>query len=162
MNKKWVVIVAITILFLVGCQSSNTDSEKSDLEEIIPGTWEAVSLNVKVNTAEGKDTSYVFDVTENEWMRKIGQSIKTAYQLEQNNFHRTYYDRDGNKVYEDRGKWYVFGDSLMMVTPEATYNYIVSINGVKATFFSMVDWDIDGSEDDEYTGVQRKVSSYTE
>ncbi len=155
------MFIAVLLAFSLGaCQSTEGETEKPDLKSILPGTWDAVSLKVQVNSANGTDSSYVFDVPERDWLRKIGQPIKTFYQLEQNNYKRSYYDQKGNKLDEDRGKWYVFGDSLMLVTPDATYNYTVKIEGMKASFFSMIDWDGDGVEDDEYTGVHRKISNY--
>ena len=59
--------------------------------------------------------------------------------------------------------WNVFNDTLMMIEPNVTYQYTISQqpNGL-LKFSSIVDWDSDGVEDDDYLGVQRYISRVTE
>ena len=126
----------------------------------MPGTWESVSMRVIVQSANATDSSQVFDVPEKDWQIKLGARIRRYFQPDQNTYYRSYFNSKGEKINEERGKWYVFGDSLMLVTPQATYNYEVTLTGTRASLFSMVDWDGDGAKDDEYTEVQRKISNY--
>ncbi len=158
---KIIKLFFLLALVLSSCQKSETP-ESVDLKEMMPGTWESVSIKVVVNSVSNTDSSYVFDVPEKLWKEKLGvQPVKTYYQAEENKFYSEYIDLDGNITNVERGKWYVFGDTLMRVTPDATYQYEVAISGGVGTFKSMMDWDGDGNEDDEYSGVQRKISNYT-
>ena len=63
---------------------------------------------------------------------------------------------------ERRGIWNTFGDTLVLIEPENTVQYIVRIGNGKATFRNFRDWDGDGAEDDEYQGLQRQISISTE
>ena len=158
---KIIKLFSFLLLLLCSCQKSESP-ESVDLKELMPGTWESVSIKVVVNSVSNTDSNYVFDVPEKHWKEKLGvQPVKTYYQTEENKFYSEYIDLDGNITNVERGKWYVFGDTLMRVTPEATYQYEVAIRGGVGTFTSMMDWDGDGNEDDEYSGVQRKISNYT-
>ena len=129
----------------------------------MPGTWETISLNVQVNTAENKDSSYVFDVPEKDWVRVLGvQPTKTYFEAGNGStFYKEFIGRDGQVQYTERGKWFVNGDSLRLISSETTYEYIVKVSGGRAEFRSLEDWDSDGQEDDDYLSVQRKISSFT-
>ena len=159
--KKMYLLLALLLVGAASCQKEKETTE-TDIKTELPGTWESVSINVKVNTVNNTDSSYVFDVTEKNWSRTLGiQPIKTFYKNENNNYISEYYDLNDSLINVTRGKWYVFGDSLTLVTPEATYEYEVSLDGGRGTFRSLMDWDGDGQMDDEYNGVQRKISRYT-
>ena len=152
----------LSILLLTTCSTESDSGNSDNLTTSMPGTWESVSMRVIVQSANATDSSYVFDVPEKDWQRKLGAPIRTYFQPDQNTYYRSYFNAEGEKINEERGKWYVFGDSLMLVTPQATYNYEVTLEGTRASLFSMVDWDGDGVKDDEYTEVQRKISNYRE
>ena len=102
-----------------------------------------MSLRVDINTANGTDTSYVFEVREEEWISRLGvKPVKTYYKLD-NKYEQVFTSLTDTILSTSRGMWNVFGDTLMMVEPNAT-------------------WDGDGEEDDDYVGVHRKISSATE
>ena len=158
--KKMYLALALLMLGAGSCKQES-ESTEVDLKSALPGTWESVSINVIVNSVNNTDSSYVFDVPEKLWTQKLGiRPIKTYYKEENNNYFSEYYDLKDSLINTTRGKWYVFGDSLTLVTPEATYEYEVSVNGGLGNFRSLMDWDGDGEKDDEYVGVQRKVSKY--
>ena len=166
MNRFAWSLFVLAILCLVHCQSNNDSSNQSDqplLEEVMPGTWEAVSIYVKVNSVNNQtDSSYIFEIYENDWGPKLGvKPVKHYYESDRNySFEsRTIVDSLINRT---RGKWFVNGDSIRIVTPVATYEYEVLFDGATVTLESLLDWDGDGVFDDEYTGKQRKISRYTE
>ena len=133
-----------------------------NLETAMPGTWESVSLRVAINTVDGSDSSFVFEVREEEWERRLGvKPVRTYYQLD-HKYRQEFTSLADSLLSTSRGMWNIFGDTLMMVEPNATYYYEVSIENGLAQFFTGLDWDGDGAEDDDYLGVHRKVSSSTE
>lgn len=163
-----------TFLFLLfagliySCQTNSDPSEntsedtvKLDLKTAIPGVWESVSIQVIVNSVNNTDSAYVFDVPEERWINILGiKPIKTYYEPD-NKYRSEYRARNDSLVNETRGIWNVFGDTLMLIAPDATYQYDVSIKNGLGTFHCFLDWDGDGQEDDEYTGIQRFVSKST-
>ena len=161
---RW-FFLSLIFLSIYSCSSDATTSSSTsqNLLESMPGTWETVSIKVTVNTAGGQDSTYIFDVPERDWEKKLGvQPIKTYYEEgDGSTYYSEYIDLDGTLKDETRGKWYVNGDSLRLVTADATYEYLVKINGGKGEFYSFLDWDGDGEDDDEYIGIQRKISNYT-
>lgn len=166
------MIKQIRFLLLIGllvssCQSEPKNQEAAaetlDLAKTLPGTWEMVSLQVQVNSFENTDSSYVLDIKEEEWERVFFvKPVKTYFELD-NKYRRAYFNMNGDVVSEDRGMWNAFNDTLMMIEPNVTYQYIISEQPSGLLQFSaLVDWDSDGEEDDEYLGVQRYISRVTE
>lgn len=164
---KQIGFLLLTVLIVSSCQSEPRNQEAEvetlDLAETLPGTWEMVSLEVKVNSFENTDSTYVLKIKEEEWDKVyFVKPVKTYYELD-NKYRRAYFNVNGDVVSEDRGMWNVFNDTLMMIEPNVTYQYIISQqpNGL-LQFSAILDWDSDGEEDDEYLGVQRYVSRVTE
>ncbi|NRB53882.1 MAG: hypothetical protein HRU41_39905 [Saprospiraceae bacterium] len=164
---KQIGFLLLSVILLSSCQTEpkgqEAEAETLDLAKTLPGTWEMVSLRVQVNSFENKDSSYVLNIQEEEWDKVyFVQPVKTYYELD-NKYRRTYFNVNGEVVSEDRGMWNTFNDTLMMIEPNVTYQYIISQQPSGLLQFSAIlDWDSDGQEDDEYLGVQRYVSRTTE
>lgn len=162
---KQIGFLLLSVIFLASCQTEpkNQEAEALDLAKTLPGTWEMVSLRVQVNSFENTDSSYVLDIKEEEWEKVyFVKPVKTYYELD-NKYRRTYFNVNGEVVSEDRGMWNTFNDTLMMIEPKVTYQYLISKQPSGLLQFSaLLDWDSDGQEDDEYLGVQRYVSRTTE
>jgi hypothetical protein len=159
-------ILLLSLVLLAACQSDGAKqadkAEKTDLTKALPGTWEAVSLRVDINTYAGQDTSFLFEVKEEEWQRRLGvKPVRTVYSTD-NKYRQEFYNPNGELSNTVRGVWNVFGDTLMMIAPDATYQYIVQVADGRSEYRALMDWDNDGEEDDEYLGVQRMVSMETE
>lgn len=158
----------LLLLLLVGCQSGADPDQQTqeaspvDLKKAIPGVWESVSIRVDVNSFNNTDSSYVFEVPEERWLNTLGvKPIRTYYEND-NKYRSEYRDRADSLVNETRGIWNVFGDTLMLIAPDATYQYEVKIEKGLGKFRSLLDWDGDGQEDDEYVGIQRYISRSTQ
>ncbi len=163
----WFFIVLSTILF-IACQGEPSQEEKklaeekNLLKETLPGIWESVSVRVLVNSAESTDSSYVFEVREEEWGERLGtRPIRYYFQLD-NKYRQEFIALNGELMSTSRGMWNAFSDTLMLIEPNATYQYIVSTGKGLAEFRTLLDWDGDGQEDDEYLGVYRQVSRTVE
>ena len=163
--------MTIRIIFLVlliigswSCEntpksSTTENTQKIDLKESLPGVWESVSFEVTIYSIHNEDSTVVFSVDEANWVKQLGtKPVRTSFYLD-NKYQRVF--RHINDLPPDtlKGIWNTFEDTLMLIEANATYQYEVNIqpNGL-ATFRSMTDWDGDGYEDDEYLGVERKVS----
>ncbi len=164
---KQIGFFLLMVLIVSSCQSEPKNQEAEvetlDLAKTLPGTWEMVSLKVQVNSFDNTDSTYVLEIKEEEWDKVyFVKPVKTYYELD-NKYRRAYFNAKGDVVSEDRGMWNVFNDTLMMIEPNVTYQYTISQqpNGL-LKFSSIVDWDSDGVEDDDYLGVQRYISRVTE
>ncbi|MEQ8707133.1 MAG: hypothetical protein RIC19_24590 [Phaeodactylibacter sp.] len=155
----------VALAFLIGCAGepkSGSETETEDLETALPGTWESVSLRVDINTVDGTDTSYVFEVREEEWVQRLGVKPVRTYYKTDNKYDQVFTSMTDTILSTTRGMWNIFGDTLMMVEPNATYHYEAVIENGLITLKAQLDWDGDGEADDDYLGVHRKVSSATE
>lgn len=164
---KQIGVLFLAMLVLAACQSESKVEEAKpetlDLAKTLPGTWELVSIKVNVNSYENTDSSFVQEITEEQWEKTFYvKPARTYYELD-NKYRRAHLDMNEQVMSEARGMWNVFNDTLMMIEPDATYQYIVSQqpNGL-LQFSALLDWDSDGQEDDQYLGVQRYISRTTE
>lgn len=161
MKIKYLVIISVFSVFYA-CQADapqqKTQTPSSNLKEALPGVWESVSFEVNIQSANNADSTIVFKVAEENWEEKLGTKPIQTFFYTDNKYKRLF--RGANTVAYDtlRGMWNVFGDTLMLIEPNATYQYQVNIqdNGL-AEFRSLMDWDGDGESDDEYLGIERKI-----
>lgn len=155
------------LVLLTSCGTDqNTASQSAetlqDLEADLPGTWESVSLRVDINSADGTDTSFVFEVREEEWTRRLGVKPVRTYYKPDHKYEQVFTSLIDSTLSTTRGMWNVFGDTLMMVEPNATYHYETTVENGLIKLKARLDWDGDGEEDDDYLGVHRKISSATQ
>ncbi len=159
------MLLAVGSLFVcTACQAdqpANTTEETTeevDLKTALQGTWQTFQINVAVNTADGRDTFRTESLTEEVWEEVFNMEPPVYYfqadkknRLEQRN-------TAGELVNQSSGMWNTFGDTLVLIEPEATYQYEVKLGNGRAAFRAFMDWDADGEEDDEYQGLQRQIS----
>jgi len=128
----------------------------SQLEQDILGEWTNVSMRVWVRTYNNSDTSFIVDISEENWELKmnIKPIITTIY--EDGTYTSEFRNSFDSLIYMPEGTWLIDGDTLIMEDQQDVYKYQIFIDGDLAEFKSKVDWDRDGKADDEYFGVQRK------
>lgn len=160
------MLFPLAALLLAQCRQSakpeNAEEESVVLSQELPGTWESILVRVEVSTAENTDSSYVFEVREEEWLERTGMQPIKAYFQPNNQYRQVFTAGNDTVISEARGLWNTFSDTLMMIEPNATYQYVVKIDKGLAEFRTMLDWDGDGVKDDSYLGVHRKISSTAE
>lgn len=164
--KKYLYALLVLGSF-ISCQqeaaSNQAQSPALDLDKTLPGTWELINISVKVNTFENTDSSFVQEIKEEQWEKTFYvKPVRTFYELD-HKYRRAHFDLNGSLMSEAKGMWNVFNDTLMMIEPDATYQYIVSqqANGLLRVV-TLLDWDSDGQEDDEYAGLMRYISRTTD
>lgn len=150
-------------LGMIGCQSNTSQGTKNqttsvDLKTELPGSWETVAFKVNIYTFQNTDSTFVLEVKAGAWEKKLQmRPIQTEYRPD-NRYQSKYNNLSDSLIRTERGIWNIFGDTLMLISPEATYQYEVTRTGKDLQFRSILDWDGDGQEDDEYIGIQRLVN----
>lgn len=123
------------------------------------GVWEGVSFQVTVNSAENlPDSSFIFNVTEGDWEQLLQvKPVRTIY-LPDSTYVQEFRNLGGEIYDSSKGLWRTLGDTLMLLERDAQYMYDSEIaeNGL-LWLRSLVDWDGDGQEDDEYRAAHRLI-----
>jgi len=158
---RFLTVLGLLFFGATACQSDTTQEERANqpLEEAIIGVWEAVSFRVMVNSVQNSDSSYVFEISEEEWESRLKVKPVVRYFYKDKKFIEQFRGLDDVPYDTIRGMWNTFGDTLMMIEPNATYNYEVEIEKGLSKYYGLLDWDSDGNADDEYTGVYRLIGS---
>lgn len=144
----------------INTEELNVTDEQEDyvsqLENDILGEWTNVSMKVWVKTYNNSDTSFIVDITEENWDLKMTvKPIVTTINAD-GTYASEFRNSFDSLMYKPEGTWLIDGDSLIMQDHQDTYRYQIFIDGDVAEFKSFIDWDKDGKADDEYFGVQRK------
>ena len=160
MGFRLIIFFALCLFF--SCQNdSNRDNnsipENPSIHDQLLGTWEVKLLKIEVDTYQGTDSSFVFEVSEEYWEEIYKVKPFRTFFAQDSTFRTTRKNLQGLPMGEDRGLWRAFGDTLMLLQPNATLQYKVSISKGQAIWAGLVDWDMDGVEDDVYYGEYRYV-----
>lgn len=128
----------------------------SHLEQEIVGEWTNVSMKIWVNTYNNSDTSFIVDISEENWELKMNVKPIVTTIHDDGTYISEFRNSFDSLIYKPEGTWLIDGDTLIMQDHQATYRYQIFLDGDRAEFNSLVDWDNDGKLDDDYKGVQRK------
>jgi len=166
-------ILILVILFFYSCVSGQKEKSEelnsenfneveeqygyvSQLEQDILGEWTNVSMKIWVKTYNNSDTSFIVDITEENWDLKMSVKPIVTTIKDDGTYISEFRNSFDSLIYKPLGTWLIDGDTLIMEDHQDTYKYQIFIDGDRAEFNSLVDWDKDGMADDEYFGVQRK------
>ena len=128
-----------------------------ELEQQIVGVWTNVSMLIHVNTYQNSDTSFIVDINEHNWDQKMTiQPIVTTIH-EDGTYESEFRNSFDSLMYTTSGTWMLDGDTLLMEDHQGAYKYQIFIDGDRAEFRSLIDYDQDEHSDDRYFGVQRKI-----
>lgn len=134
------------------------ESYVSQLEQDLVGVWVNESMRVWVRSYNHSDTSFIVDINEENWDLKMTIKPITTTIYADGTYISEFRNSFDSLMYRPEGRWFLDGDSLMMQDRQASYKYQVFVDGNRAEFKSILDWDDDGIPDDEYFGVQRKIA----
>lgn len=168
LNLYTFLLLLVASFFLPSCQTdSNTNAANSaeaafDFKDYIEGTWQTVQINVAVNSVDGLDSFRVDNLSEKVWRSEFGVNPPKYYFQPDNKFRREHTSITGELMDEGKGMWNVFGDTLVLIEPDATYQYVVKGDGSRVTFRTLLDWDEDGEADDQFQALHRKISVSSE
>lgn len=174
MNRNLLVRHFIFVLFsvtlLAACQHTPDELEDDSstqgtaaLTQVLPGTWENVSMKVNVYSANNvADSSYVFQINDGDWENLFSVLPPRTYFETDNKYRIEYRDRRDSVISTSRGIWNVSGDTLMMIEEDQTMQGKIKYDKGLLYFIGLRDWDEDGQQDDAYLEVKRRVSIGTE
>lgn len=124
----------------------------------LTGKWQSLSLDITVILPDNNvDSIGKLLVPEGEWEKIMAfKPIITEY-LPDSSYVSTYYSLDGTMIMNRQGIWWIEGNSLFMTDGKTLFSYKIKIESEKSVFESILDWDQDGREDDQYKGVLVKI-----
>ena len=164
MNRslRWILFLALTF----GCQSETAEEKAAanttSLYERLMGTWETTYIKVDIRSAENEpDSSYLFEIEEGQFERIFQVKPYRTYFAPDSTFRTVHRGIPGDIISEDKGLWNTFGDTLMLLQPDATMQFKVSIDKGMGHFTGFVDFDGDGMQDDAYYAIRRFVGKHS-
>lgn len=165
MNPVAISVRTITLLFVIivflaaGCKSRKNTSNYPDLKEIMPGTWEILSVKTTCPTHRGSDTTRHVEIPQGKW-REIMKIAPILLTYKRNgSFFSEYRTVNDSLFFIAEGTWDAKNDSIYITQGKKniTYAYQVQLNGNTARIIGKIDWDEDGEKDDIYDKIQKKV-----
>lgn len=154
--------ILIALLFAIGigaCGSAPPANERAPLpyDSLLVGQWQQVGMEVVITSMDGLDSSYSISVPPEKWEEQMNiRPIFTEY-FPDHRYRTEFRDLRDSLTRVSRGIWNIFGDTLLLIEPDATYQYRMERHPAGLKLFTFLDWDGDGVEDDEYTGIQKKL-----
>ena len=154
------------ILMIFSCQNTESTTEVEDnsiKRSDLIGVWEQVDLKVTYNIFDVPDSMRIFEVMEENWTEILSVKPVKTYFMADSTYRQDFIGLDDTVYDTQRGLWNVLGDTLMLISPNATYTYGINLeeNGT-CQYLGILDWDGDGVEDDKYEARQRLVSRNTQ
>lgn len=139
-------LFASLLVLSLACSPTAPDGNNTaaPLKDKLPGKWRAIAITIHItHSLADAQTLQIDEATLLEkpilWEFEAGNRYRATANGEQS-----------------RGIWNAFSDTLMMVEPRTTYQYVVNFTEKEAIFRTTMDWDWDGEEDDNYVGRFRK------
>ncbi len=155
------ILLFILSIFLVACGTENNRTEEASvtMRKDFYGVWQGVSLKVNINAGlDIADSVSIFEIQEQQWEKTLSVKPVLTYYFPDSTYRQEFIALDGVVYDSIRGLWNVIGDTLILISPQATYQYKFKINEGLSEYKGYIDWDSDGQEDDEYVSIQRLVS----
>ena len=160
------IYLVIAISVLLSCNDNKGKEQSQPVDDTtksqkLIGEWNNLYLNVKVDSKKNTAEQEELIVTREEWESKLKiKPIRTFFR-EDSTWNSAHYNLNDSLVYNPSGKWWVQGDSIVMLqtfpSPDTTL-YFLTLKSDTASFESLLDWDGDGKKDDRYLGRQLKVN----
>ena len=151
--KKSLLLAAVLFISTLGC--GEYSDAQLNLKQALPGMWITSKIEVTIHGLNGTDSTLVEKVEESTWRNRFFVHPPEYYFGSDNKYQRVHRSLADTLIRNARGLWNTFGDTLMLIEPDATYQYVVSKEKEQIVFKTMVDWDGDGQNDDEFTSWQR-------
>ena len=131
-------------------------------QEDIIGKWRSEYLEVNIETYKGSDSTVVLDVTPENYEETIGLQTAVVVYRPDGSYKEDYIGLDGKPKYSQSGYWFLLGDTIVLaiykpLTRQAVQRYHVQLENHRGTFTSLMDYDGDGAEDDDFRGVSVKM-----
>ncbi|MEY4926663.1 MAG: hypothetical protein RI894_1099 [Bacteroidota bacterium] len=159
-------VIAIALTAITACTSEQPKAEEgAEAPEKMVGEWELNSVLISIKTAHrtGGDSVINFP-TPADWVKLMQQKpIHTVYRAD-HSYEATYRNLKDSIVALRLGVWAMPNDSSLQLFqqdpfPDTSYIDVRFLkDGAEFRRFRY-DYDNDGNKDDEFFGIQRKISS---
>jgi len=164
MNRS--ILLILIFALTLGCQTETAEEKAAantpSLYERLMGTWETTYIKVDIRSAENTpDSSYLFEIEEGQFERIFRVKPYRTYFAPDSTFRTIHRGIPGDIISEDKGLWNTFGDTLLLLQPDATLQFKVSIRDGMGHFTGLVDFDGDGAQDDAYYTIRRYVGKHS-
>ncbi len=160
------ILYIVLILVLGACNKGKGEEETKVAEKqtlnrsAFYGVWQAVSLKVTTNgTSEIADSMEVFEVNEQQWEKLLSVKPVLTYFYPDSTYKQEFRNTNGEVYDTIKGLWNVVNERLLLLTPQAIYQYNISLKNGISEYNTVLDWDSDGIEDDLYFSTQRLISN---
>lgn len=156
MSFNTTLLLSIVVLF-----AACVTLPKPSFKEELTGTWTTDKIRVKINTIRNTDKDSVVIVASKDFMEHLGIYANVGHYHTDGTFEDIYYARADSALMTTSGTWSTIGtDSMKIVTTKPitrTSIYKVKVKKDRGIFTGLVDWDGDGKEDDEFTGIATRT-----
>ncbi len=155
-------ILKLSILMGPMAFSILSSCSKHEFKDDLIGQWQSEILYVKKNTFKGTDSTAVLDVNPENYLEKTGLKTSIIEYGKDHDYTEKYIGPDGTVKFSQSGYWFIKGDTVIMsiykpLTNQSVQKYHFKIDNNRATFTSLMDYDGDGFEDDEFRGVSIRI-----
>jgi hypothetical protein len=145
--KRLFILLLPALLCACKPSTGSPTQVKANLSKTLPGHWRSEYLRIRVNSYAGRDSSFQVEADQN---RQSELLFEAEFSTEQRRFYFRYPQKS---QLNERGFWNTFGDTLLLVQPGLSAQYKVLLEKNRAQLSSLLDWDHDGSEDDEFYAI---------
>lgn len=153
MKMKKIIFIFFFGMLIVACKK-----EKS-LETYMIASWQTTYLKLEMPTYEKSDSLYVF---EDKFDKDPALIARSVYHKD-GTFDAWFVNKEGEKISESDGNWFVKNDSLFV---DFTYNnqnikvgYHIEKTSEGFLGKSVFDWDNDGAFDDFLTMKTKRIKT---
>jgi hypothetical protein len=159
------ILISCLAAALAACGGSNGQDRavQGPNPAFLYGTWTSVSLDVRMPTVGGADSTATLSAREADWSRRLGIGpIHTIFHPD-NRYEARYFDTLGAVTRRGSGYWELRpGDSLILhrlePSPETLRHAWVRKNDSVVGFSGLVDFDRDGETDDALYALNRRIA----
>lgn len=157
---RYIFLAFLFSFMFFSCYYARQTSNGQQASSSIIGEWRNTYLKVIMHSYKNSDTIRIVEANENNWEEVLkSKTIRTFFRSD-GTYNSEYRNLKDSIFYSPAGKWSVSGDSLFMTdtfpSREVMYKLKFEIKGNMAEFWSTLDFDQDGKEDDDYYGIQKK------
>lgn len=104
------------------------------------GVWQGVSFKARVNAGLGiEDSITSFEIQEANWEQTLSVKPVLTYYYADSTFRQEFISLDGVVYDSIRGLWNVMGDTILLISPQATYQYKFSMNAGLSEYRGFID-----------------------
>lgn len=156
MTKTLLPALALIAIAVASCSTT-----KLDTKELMIGKWTTEKVRVKIISMNNTDADSTIIVSSEDFKQELGIYSNVGHYNADGTYEDVYYLDKDSVLMRTTGEWMMQGtDSIIVRQDEPTqreHRYFVKLKKDKGIFKGLVDWDGDGKQDDEFTGIATRA-----